>query len=61
VRELIHQFATGFAEPPIVMITGGSSELVAQVLGEGGEIELRHEPHLVLSGVAIADAVESER
>lgn len=60
VRELIQQFSTGFAEPPIVVITGGSSALVAAVLEESGELDLHHQPHLVLSGVAIADAVENQ-
>jgi type III pantothenate kinase len=60
-RELVRQYAKGLNEPPAVFVTGGGSALVAEVLAEGGEFDLRHLPHLVLSGVAIVDAVLSQR
>jgi hypothetical protein len=39
-----------------VFITGGGSQLVAEVLAEDVSLNLRHVPHLVLSGVALVDA-----
>lgn len=61
VRELVIQYAKELSEPPAVFVTGGGSALVAGVMAEGGELELQHVPHLVLSGVAIADATLKER
>ncbi len=56
VRELVAQLSKPLGLPPIVLITGGGSQLVADVLAADATLELRHEPHLVLSGVAIVDA-----
>jgi type III pantothenate kinase len=56
VRELIAQLSKPLESPPLVLITGGGSQLVAEVLADDSALELRHEPHLVLSGVAIVAA-----
>jgi type III pantothenate kinase len=56
VRELVGQLSKSLASPPAVFITGGWSPLVAKVLAEDASLDLRHVPHLVLSGVAIVDA-----
>lgn len=56
VRELVHRLSKPLASPPAVFITGGGSQLVAEVLSADGDITLRHVPHLVLSGVALVDA-----
>jgi type III pantothenate kinase len=56
IRELVSQLTKLLAEPPAVFVTGGGSQLVAEVLGEDKSLALRHVPHLVLSGVAIVDA-----
>ena len=56
IRELVGQFSKSLAEPPAVFVTGGGSQLVAEVLAEDSGLALRHVPHLVLSGVAIVDA-----
>jgi type III pantothenate kinase len=57
IRELVSRLSKSLAEPPAVFVTGGGSQLVADVLAEEHGIALRHVPHLVLSGVAIVDAV----
>ncbi len=56
IRELVSQFSKPLAEPPALFVSGGGSQLVAEVLGENTSLALRHVPHLVLSGVAIVDA-----
>jgi type III pantothenate kinase len=56
VRELVCQLSKTLGAPPEVYITGGGSLLVAKTLEEDGSLNLRHVPHLVLSGVAIVDA-----
>jgi len=56
IRELVSRFSQLFAEPPVVFISGGGSQFVAEVLTEDKSISIRHVPHLVLSGVAIVDA-----
>ncbi len=56
VRELVGQLSKSLASPPAVFITGGCAPLVADVLAEDTSLDLRHVPHLVLSGVAIVDA-----
>jgi type III pantothenate kinase len=61
VRELVSQLAKSCESPPAVFITGGGSQLVAEVLAEDANLQLQHMPHLVLSGVAIADATLKER
>jgi type III pantothenate kinase len=56
IRELVAQFSTSLSLPPVVFITGGGSQLMAEVLAEDASLNLRHVPHLVMSGVAIVDA-----
>jgi len=56
VRELVQKFSFGHDPLPVVFVTGGNSQLVAEVLAEDATLELKHLPHLVLSGVAIVDA-----
>lgn len=50
VRELIARYAEQLSAPPAVIVAGGSSNVVADLLGHGA----RHEPHLTLSGIALA-------
>lgn len=61
VRELVIQYSKGLDKAPVVFATGGGSALVAEMLAEGGQIQLQHLPHLVLSGVAIVDATVNQR
>lgn len=56
IRELVAQLSIPLASPPAIFVTGGGSQLVAEVLADDGGIHPRHLPHLVLSGVAIVDA-----
>jgi type III pantothenate kinase len=56
VREFVSQLAKNCDATPAVYITGGGSQLVAEVLGEDADLHIQHVPHLVLSGVAIVDA-----
>ena len=50
IRELIARLSTSLARPPALFLTGGAAAHLAGVLG----LEARYEPHLVLSGVALA-------
>ena len=56
VRELVNQFSQLYQPSPPVFITGGGSQLVAEILAEDSSLKLRHVPHLVLAGVAIVGA-----
>jgi type III pantothenate kinase len=56
VRELIKQFLHNLTPPPDVFVSGGSSQLVAEILAKDASLAVRYMPHLVLSGVAIVDA-----
>jgi type III pantothenate kinase len=56
IRELVSQYSKPLAESPAIFVTGGGSQLVADVLADDKSLSLRHVPHLVLSGVAIVDA-----
>lgn len=56
IRELLAQLTKSLPPEPAVIITGGGSQLAAEVLAEDASFHLRHVPHLVLSGVAIVDA-----
>jgi type III pantothenate kinase len=55
VRELVRQLAAGHALPPDVLVTGGASPHVAELLAERGELDVRHVPHLVLAGIALIE------
>jgi type III pantothenate kinase len=57
IRELVAKFSQGFDAPPALYITGGNSRLVAEELAKDASLALEHVPHLVLSGVAIVDAI----
>ncbi len=51
VRELIARLSADFRRPPEIFLTGGAAGHLAAPLG----LASRHEPHLVLSGIAIAE------
>ena len=51
IRELIARLSASLAQPPALFLTGGAAAHLAGVLG----LEARYEPHLVLSGVALAE------
>jgi type III pantothenate kinase len=53
VRELIAQMSAGLPAAPDVFLTGGASAHVAELLAVNSAYEVRHEPHLVLAGIAL--------
>ena len=57
IRELLAQLSQSLPPEPAVILTGGGSQLVAEVLAEDSSLNLRHVPHLVLAGVAIVGAI----
>ncbi len=50
IRELVARYAEQLPQPPTVFVAGGSSHVVADLLGH----EATHEPHLTLAGIALA-------
>lgn len=52
IRELVIRHSLGLASRPDIFVTGGASQLVANVLAEGDHA-VRHVPHLVLAGAAL--------
>jgi type III pantothenate kinase len=58
IRELVRRLAAPLDAPPDVLLTGGASVDVAEVLGEGESWSVRHVPHLVLAGIALVGKVE---
>ena len=54
IRELLSQMSSGLAMPPDVFLTGGASSQVAERLTTDSDRPVRHVPHLVLSGIALA-------
>jgi type III pantothenate kinase len=56
IRELVEQHAKDMSPRPDLFISGGASQLVADVLTSRHGIELRHVPQLVLSGIALLGA-----
>jgi type III pantothenate kinase len=54
VRELTSQMSKDLALPPDVFLTGGASAPVAALLESNSSHSVRHLPHLVLSGIALA-------
>lgn len=57
IRELIARYAESLDAPPFVVVAGGSSHVVAHLLGP----DARHEPHLTLVGIAWCARAEHER
>jgi type III pantothenate kinase len=53
VRELIAQMTNELTAAPDVFLTGGASAHVAELLAANAKYEVRHVPHLVLSGIAL--------
>jgi type III pantothenate kinase len=53
VEELVSRIAAEHSQPLQVFLTGGDAEQVVEPL-EQNPIPMRHVPHLVLSGIAIA-------
>jgi type III pantothenate kinase len=57
IRELVARYAESLSVPPLVIVAGGSSHVVADLLGP----ETRHEPHLTLAGIALSSWANDER
>jgi type III pantothenate kinase len=57
IRELVARYAEQLPAPPAVIVAGGSSHVVADLLGN----DARHEPHLTLAGIALAARGADER
>jgi type III pantothenate kinase len=53
IRELVRRLSTSMAVPPDIVLTGGASPGVAEVLQADEGWSIRHEPHLVLAGIAL--------
>jgi type III pantothenate kinase len=58
IRELVDRLSTGLAEPPQLLVSGGASAAVLGQLHSTARLEIRHLPHLVLSGIALLDRCE---
>jgi type III pantothenate kinase len=56
IRSLIAQLSAGMAEPPEVFLTGGASPQVVELLN--ADRQVRHVPHLVLSGIALVEVAQ---
>jgi type III pantothenate kinase len=56
LRELMGRLSSSLAKPPDVFVTGGASPQVAELLATGSDMAVRHVPHLVLAGIALAAA-----
>lgn len=50
IRELIARYTETLNAPPCVIVAGGSSHVVAELLGP----DVLHEPHLTLVGIALS-------
>jgi type III pantothenate kinase len=61
IRQLAANLAAGLALPPEVFLAGGSSPQVAKVLSASKSWSVRHVPHLVLAGIALASAPPASR
>jgi type III pantothenate kinase len=61
IRELASNLAVGLALPPDVLLTGGASPQVAKVLSVSTSWRVRHVPHLVLAGIALAGTGSPEQ
>lgn len=59
IRELVRRLSAELAAPPDVLITGGTSPQVAEVLAANEAWLVRHEPHLVLAGIALVSRFEA--
>jgi type III pantothenate kinase len=53
IRELVHQLSATLTSPPDVLLTGGTSSHVVDVLAAREAWAIRHEAHLVLAGIAL--------
>ena len=49
IRALLTELQAGMSADPMVIVTGGNAVLVVEAL----EVAVRHEPHLILAGIAI--------
>jgi type III pantothenate kinase len=58
-RELIGQYSMDFPSAPDVFISGGGSQLIADMLQRSHDRRVLHVPHLVLSGIALVDSAEA--
>lgn len=53
IRELVTRFSADLTAPPEVFLTGGASPHVTEALTDNW-LTVRHVPHLVLAGIALA-------
>lgn len=56
IRELTRQLAAPYTLSPDVLLTGGASKDVAEILATNDELAVRYVPHLVLSGIALSES-----
>ncbi|MFP6658264.1 MAG: type III pantothenate kinase [Pirellulales bacterium] len=56
VRTLVKQLKEQMTSKPLIVLTGGGSDTVADSLGG----DVRHEPHLLLAGIALSAASRVE-
>ena len=55
IREIAHRLSANLAAPPSLVLTGGASPAVTELLAQNETWELRHVPHLTLAGIALVD------
>jgi type III pantothenate kinase len=56
IRELVGRYSEKLSPPPDIFVSGGGSRLIYDVMAETIGRSVRHEPHLVLLGIALVDA-----
>jgi len=61
IDNLISGYAALGSKPPDVFVTGGASAAIARVLASSQRLKVRHEPHLVLTGIALVAGMTDER
>jgi type III pantothenate kinase len=53
IRQLVSQLSATLKQPPELILTGGASAQVVNLLAEIENLTVRHVPHLVLAGIAL--------
>jgi type III pantothenate kinase len=59
IRQLVSQLSATLQQPPELVLTGGASAQVVNLLAEIENLPVRHVPHLVLAGIALVGAESS--
>jgi type III pantothenate kinase len=60
IRELVRRLSASLTAPPVVILTSGASPQVAEILAASEDWTVRHEPHLVLAGIALVGGLRAE-